>query len=125
MKLTTKQTKAYKEALYSQKNIILFGGAIRGGKTYCLLITFISLASKYPKSRWVIVRQSLPTLEKTTLVTFNELLQQGLSDHVKNCNRNTNTVTFSNGSQLLGMSESYDQVKKLHRIKGIECSGFE
>lgn len=124
MKLTAKQTKAYKSALYSDKNVILFGGAIRGGKTYCLLITFISLASKYPKSRWVIVRQSLPTLEKTTLVTFNELLQQGLSEHIKNFNRNTNTVTFNNGSQLLFMSESYDQDKELNRFRGLECNGF-
>lgn len=82
------------------------------------------MASKFPKSRWVIVRQSLPTLEKTTLVTFNELLQQGLSDHVKNFNRNTNTVTFNNGSQLLFMSESYDQDKELNRFRGLECNGF-
>jgi len=29
MKLTVKQSKAYRMALYSEKNIILFGGAIR------------------------------------------------------------------------------------------------
>lgn len=96
----------------------------RGGKTYCLLITFISLASKYPKSRWVIVRESLPTLQKTTLVTFNELLSQGVSDFVKEFNRQTNTVTFVNGSQLLFMSESYDTDKELNRFRGLECNGF-
>jgi phage terminase large subunit len=124
MKLTPKQTQAYKLAIYSDKNIILFGGAIRGGKTYCLLLTFISLASKYHNSRWVIVRQSLPTLQKTTLVTFNELLKQGLDEHIKDFNRSTNTITFKNGSQIIFMSESYDQDKELNRFRGLECNGF-
>ena len=124
MKLTAKQTQAYKLALYSDKNIILFGGAIRGGKTYCLLLTFISLASKYKNSRWVIIRESLPTLQKTTLVTFNELLKQGLDEHIKDFNRSTNTVTFKNDSQIIFMSESYDQDKELNRFRGLECNGF-
>jgi phage terminase large subunit len=124
MKLTAKQTQAYKLALYSEKNIILFGGAIRGGKTYCLLLTFISLASKYKNSRWVIIRESLPTLQKTTLVTFNELLKQGLDTYIQDFNRSTNTVTFKNGSQLIFMSESYDQDKELNRFRGLECNGF-
>lgn len=124
MKLTAKQTKAYKLALYSDKNIILFGGAIRGGKTYWLIITMAALASKYPKSRWVIVRESLPTLQKTTLVTFNQLLQAGLSEHIKDFNHQTNTVTFVNGSQLIFMSESYDQDKELNRFRGLEVNGF-
>lgn len=124
MKLTTKQTRAYKLALYSDKNIILFGGAIRGGKTYWLIITIAALASKYPKSRWVIVRESLPTLQKTTLVTFNQLLQSGLSEHIKDFNHQTNTVTFVNESQLIFMSESYDQDKELNRFRGLEVNGF-
>lgn len=124
MKLTAKQTQAYNSALYSNKNIILFGGAIRGGKTYCLLLTLISLASKHKNSRWVIVRESLPTLQKTTLVTFNELLKQGLDQHISEFNRSTNTVTFTNGSQLVFMSESFDQDKELNRFRGLECNGF-
>lgn len=124
MKLTAKQTKAYKLALYSDKNIILFGGAIRGGKTYWLIITIAALASKHPKSRWVIVRESLPTLQKTTLVTFNQLLQSGLSEHIKDFNHQTNTVTFVNGSQIIFMSESYDQDKELNRFRGLEVNGF-
>ncbi len=124
MKLTVKQTKAYKLALYSEKNVILFGGAIRGGKTYWLIITIAALASKYPKSRWVIVRESLPTLQKTTLVTFNQLLQNGLGDHIKDFNHQTNTVTFVNDSQIIFMSESYDQDKELNRFRGLEVNGF-
>lgn len=124
MKLTPKQTKAYNEAVFSDKNIILFGGAIRGGKTYCLLLTFIALASRYRKSRWVIVRSSLPTLQKTTLVTFNQLVVSGLSPHIKSFNKETVTITFSNDSQIIFMSESYDSDKELNRFRGLECNGF-
>ena len=124
MKLTAKQTKAYKEAVYSDKNIILFGGAIRGGKTYWLLLTFIALASKYAKSRWVIVRQSLPTLQKTTLVTFSQLVDSGLVPYIKSFNRSTYTVTFINDSQLIFMSENYDNDKELNNFRGLECNGF-
>lgn len=123
MKLTKKQTEAYKLAHSRDKQIILYGGAIRGGKTYWLLLTLISLASKYPKSRWLIVRESMPTLKRTTLVTFQKILDEGLNTHVSEFNKETYTVTFTNGSQLIFMSESYDTDKDLDRFKGLEING--
>jgi hypothetical protein len=123
MKLTAKQTEAYKLVHSGEKQIILYGGAIRGGKTYWLLLTFVSLASKYPKSRWLIVRESLPTLKRTTLVTFQKLLDEGLNEHIAEFNKETYTVTFRNGSQLIFMSESYDTDKDLNRFKGLEING--
>ena len=123
MKLTKKQTEAYKLAHSGDKQIILYGGAIRGGKTYWLLLTLISLASKYPKSRWLIVRESMPTLKRTTLVTFQKILDEGLNAHIAEFNKETYTVTFVNGSQLIFMSESFDTDKDLDRFKGLEING--
>lgn len=123
MRLSLKQTQAYKLALSGEKNVILYGGAIRGGKTYWLLLTFISLCSRYPRSRWVIVRESLPTLKRTTLVSFQCILNEGLSDHVKEFNRDTYTVTFNNESQLIFMAESFDDDKELNRFRGLEVNG--
>lgn len=123
MKLTAKQSEAYKLAHSGEKQIILYGGAIRGGKTYWLLLTLISLASKYPKSRWLIVRESMPTLKRTTLVTFQKILDEGLGGHIKDFNRETYTVTFTNDSQLIFMSESFDTDKDLDRFKGLEING--
>lgn len=123
MKLTPKQTQAYKLALSGTKQIITYGGAIRGGKTYWLLLTLISLCSKYPRSRWLVVRESLPTLKRTIFVTFNNLLFNGLQAFVKNWDRDTNTVTFVNGSQLIFMSESFSEDKELNRFKGLEING--
>ena len=123
MKLTPKQTKAYKLAHSKGLQFILFGGAIRGGKTYWLLLTLISLCSKYPKSRWVVVRESLPTLKRNTLVTFEEIMNSGLHHHVADFNRETWVCTFKNGSQIMFMSESYDQDKEYNRFRGLEING--
>ena len=71
----------------------------------------------------MIVRESLPTLKRTTLVSFQELLDNGLSSHVSNFNRDTNTVTFNNGSQLIFMTESFDTDKELNRFRGLEVNG--
>ena len=42
--LTETQTVAFDQAISGEKRVIVFGGAIRGGKTYWLLITISQLA---------------------------------------------------------------------------------
>ena len=123
MKLTAAQTKAYHLALSGSKHVIVYGGGIRGGKTWWLLATFISLASKYSKSRWLLVRESLPTLKRTLLVSFQRFLDEGLAAHVQDFNRDTLTCTFRNGSQLIFMSEAYEEDKDLNRFRGLEING--
>jgi hypothetical protein len=123
MRLTAKQTQAHRLALSGEKQFILFGGAIRGGKSWWMLLTFIALCSKYPKSRWVIIRKSLPVLKQNTFPTFQEIVNKGLAGHIKEWNHETHTVTFVNGSQLIFMSEAYDTDKELNRFKGLEING--
>jgi len=124
IQLTYKQTTAFKSAISGRYNFILFGGAIRGGKSYWLLSTFIHLASIYPKSRWIIVRESLPTLKRTTLVTWNKFLEAGLKKEVIQIDNTTHTYTFRNGSQNIFMAESFADDKDLTRFAGLECNGF-
>lgn len=103
--------------------ITLYGGAIRGGKTYWLILLLWSYAIKYPKSRWLILRNSYTTLQKTTLVTFQKILDDGLSNDVDNWNQGDQTVTLLNGSQIVFMAESYDNDKELNRFRGLEING--
>jgi hypothetical protein len=124
VKLSPKQTEAFDLAVSGQKQVIVYGGAIRGGKTFWLLITFAYLCSKYPKSRWVIIRRTLPDLKKTTFKSLNQLLDMGLQSHVKKWNQDTLELTFKNGSEILFMSENYDDDKDLNRFKGLEANGF-
>ena len=121
--LTKRQTKAYDLALSGDKRVIVFGGAIRGGKTYWLLLSLSSLCLKYDRSRWVIIRKSLPDLKRTTFPSFASILNDGLDKFILSWNKDTNVVTFINGSELIFMSESYDDDKDLNRFRGLEING--
>ena len=62
------------EAVFSDKfNVIMYGGAIRGGKTFAGLGALILLAKKYPKSRWAVVRTYLMTLKRNTIPSWNKI----------------------------------------------------
>ena len=121
--LTARQTTAYDLALSGDKRVVVFGGAIRGGKTWWLLITLSSLALTYPRSRWVVIRKSLPDLKRTTFPSFISIMNDGLDKFVKSWNHETNVVHFVNGSELLFMAESYDDDKELNRFRGLEVNG--
>ena len=120
--LTETQTIAYDYATNGDKRVILFGGAIRGGKTYWLLLTLTSLCLAYPNSRWVVIRKTLPDLKRTTFPTFKAIMSDGVDKYIKNWNRD-NVVTFNNNSQLIFMGESYDDDKELNRFRGLEING--
>lgn len=121
--LTARQSTAFEAATSGQYRVIVFGGAIRGGKTYWLLLTLTSLCLEYPRSRWVIIRKSLPDLKRTTFPSFASILSDGISDYVLSWNRDTQVVQFINGSELMFMAESYDEDKDLNRFKGLEVNG--
>ena len=121
--LTETQTVAFDQAINGEKRVIVFGGSIRGGKTYWLLITLSHLALHYGGSRWAIIRKSLPDLKRTTFPSFTGLLSDGLNAHIKSWNRDTNVVTFNNGSELIFMAESFDDDKDLNRFRGLEING--
>lgn len=103
--------------------ITLYGGSIRGGKSYWGCLMIISYCFKYPNSRWLMMRASVPTLTRTLLVTFNELLSKGFSQYVKNYNKQTNVLTWNNGSEIIFMAENYANDKELNRFKGLEING--
>lgn len=124
MKLTSKQTKAFKAATSGNNRVVIFGGAIRGGKTYWLLTTFCYLALKYAKSRWIIVRRSLPDLKRNTFPSMQTILEGGFIEYVQGWNRDTQVITFVNGSEIMFMAESFAEDKDLNRFKGLECNGF-
>ena len=121
IKFTPKQAEA--KRVSENNTITLYGGAIRGGKTWWLILMFWVLAKQFPRSRWVIVRATVPTLTLTTLVTLQSLLDAGLSQDVTSWNAQTKTVTLYNGSQIIFMAESFDTDKELNRFRGLEING--
>lgn len=110
------------EAVFGGKhNFILYGGAIRGGKTFAGLGALLLLCKVYPKSKWVVVRNTLQTLKLNTIPSFRKICPIAF---IKSYNQDTQTVTFTNDSQIIFLGENYADDKDLNRFKGLECNGF-
>lgn len=110
------------KAIFSFRwTFILYGGAIRGGKTFAGIGALLLLCKFFPGSRWAIVRDSLATLKRNTIPSFWKIVPESF---VKSYNQDTQTVTMKNGSQIIFFAENYDQDKELNRWKGLEVNGF-
>ena len=116
-----KQEEFLAAILSGEFKYVLFGGAIRGGKTYAALGALIILCRKYPGSRWIVVRDSLQNLKQTTIKTFKELCP---ANFLSSFNQDTMTATLTNGSQIIFFGEGYEDDKELLRWRGLECNGF-
>jgi hypothetical protein len=110
------------EAVFCEKySFVLYGGSIRGGKTYALLALFIMLSKIYPGSRWAIVRKDLPAIKKNLYPSWEKIKPVSF---IKHENNSEHITTFRNGSQLIFFPENFDTDKELNRWKGFEVNGF-
>jgi hypothetical protein len=121
IELTPKQAE-FAEAVFSGDfKYLLYGGAIRGGKTYAMLLLVLALAKIYRGSRWAIVRKDLPTIKRNTLPSFEKVKPPGFCGEV---NRTDWFVDCSNGSRIFFFPESFKEDRELNRWKGLEVNGF-
>lgn len=118
---TPKQQELIEAAFSPDYLYIMFGGAIRGGKTAGGIGTLLLYAKLFPLTRWAIVRDTLQTLKRNTIPSFFKFCPQSF---IANYTQDTQTVTFKNGSQILFFSENYEDDKELNRWKGLEVNGF-
>lgn len=116
-----KQQEFVEAVLSGNYSLLCYGGAMGGGKSFVCLATLLVLARLYPGSKWCVIRESLPTIKKTTLETFSRLVPQSF---VKNYNQQELIYTFTNGSQIFFMAEDYKNDKDFDRFKGLEVNGF-
>jgi hypothetical protein len=128
MKLTEKQSKATRIVLKSimgdlDKTFLLYGGAIRGGKTYWALLTTLMLCEIYPNSRWAVIRKDSRRLSDNTLPSFHKLLND-VETAKGEVSGKPSTYTHSNGSQILFRGENIDRDPELDGFKGFEVNGF-
>lgn len=121
IRFTPKQ-QTFAEAVFSGLyNYLLFGGAIRGGKSVCALGLIIILCKVFPCSRWAIVRKDLPTLRRNTIPTFERIKPRSFVGEI---NKTIWTVQCKNGSEILFFPESLKEDPDLDRWKGLEVNGF-
>ena len=83
--------------------VVLFGGAAGGSKSFTACAWQIMRRVKYPGTRGLLGRSKLDTLKKTTLRTFFEVAQlMGFkSGKHYTFNGQSNIITFWNGSELI------------------------
>ncbi len=118
MQLNPKQVEAMDCLESGQFNFILYGGAIRGGKTVWGISALLILCAIYPKSRWCIVREDMEKIRTTTIPSFLKINPSG------KLRQSPYEYTHPNGSVILFKSESYDRDKDLDWMKGFEVNGF-
>ena len=70
---TSKQQEFAKAVFSGDYRYLLYGGAIRGGKTIAILGLVLVLARIYKGSRWVVVRKDLPTIKRNTIPSFERI----------------------------------------------------
>ena len=115
---TPKQLEAF-TALQSERfNFILYGGAIRGGKSVWGLCSLLVLCEIYPGSRWCVVRENTDRIRTTTVPSFLKL-----SPHGK-LRQNPYEYRHHNNSTILFKGENIDRDPDLDAFKGLEVNGF-
>lgn len=116
---TNKKQEFALEAVRSEKyRFILFGGAIRGGKTVWGLTTLVLLCELFPGSRWCVIRENSEKIRTTTIPSFEKLEAPGL------LKRSPFEYKHPNGSSILFKSENYASDKELNWMRGLEVNGF-
>lgn len=103
-----------------QYRFLFYGGAIRGGKSYCIMAIIFTLCWLFPGSRWAIVRKDMPTIERNLYPVFYKLKPAFCGK----INGRTHTATCNNGSQIIFFPESWETDKEYERWKGLEVNGF-
>lgn len=116
-----KQEEFLAAALSGDYDFVLFGGAIRGGKTIALIALFTILSRIYPGSRWAIVRKDLNVIKKNTYPSWEKVKP---SSFILKHDKELHEVTFKNGSQIIFFAENYDIDKELNRWRGLEVNGI-
>lgn len=116
-----KQEEFINAVLSGEFNYLLYGGGIRGGKSYVVFLVVCLLAKVYPGSRWAIVRKDLPTIRRNVIPKFEEIRP---TNFVNELNQSKWSYSCANGSEILLFPENFTQDKELNRWKGLEVNGF-
>jgi hypothetical protein len=119
--LTPKQEEFVNAVLSDDYYYLLFGGGIRGGKSYVSFLTSVLLCKIYPGSRWAIIRKDLPTIKRNVIPKMEEIRP---SNFISELNKSTWSYSAKNGSEILLFSESIKDDPELNRFKGLEVNGF-
>lgn len=107
------------EALSGKYRIIVYGGAIKGGKTAGALMTMQLYLKAYPGARAAVVRKTSRILEINTLPAWDKVKIPKLISF-----DNRSRVEFRNASHIDFLGENIDRDPELNRWKGLDVNLF-
>jgi len=118
IEFSPKQTEAMLALESGEYSFILYGGAIRGGKTVWGLSALLVLCRVFPRSRWCVIRADMEKIRTTTIPSFMKLEPSG------QLKQSPYEYRHPNGSVILFKSENFAQDKELDWMRGLEVNGF-
>lgn len=118
-----KQVELWRAIKSRQYKYLCFGGAVGGGKSYAALGIIFALCELFPGSRWGIVRKGYGPIRRNLLPTFQKL-RAAIPHVMGDVNMQSWSAVSRNGSEILFISENFDQDKELHHFDGLEVNGF-
>ena len=101
----------------------VYGGAIRGGKTFVTLAILIYLCNRYFGSKWHVVRDDFPNLQRTTIPSLEKIIKQ--SPNWKWNREKSNYFAWNkHDSKIFFMPENISHDPQLNDFLGLETNGI-
>ena len=85
----------------AKENVVAFGGARGGGKSWAVRIKAVLLCLKHGGIKVMIVRKTYPELQENHILPLMALLRCGLPDQVAHYSDSKKHILFPNGSRIL------------------------
>ena len=129
IELMPKQSELFKQVLNSclgenDLRYFFYGGAIRGGKTFCISVILQLLCATYPGSKWHIVRKDMTVLLATTIPSFEKVIADDDRWKWSRSSGNYHVTFIPNGSKIFFKPESLVSDPELNDFLGLETNGF-
>lgn len=99
-----------------------YGGAIRGGKTFITLGALIYLSNRYEGSKWHVIREDFPSLQATTIPSFEKIVKQS-SNWKWNKDRSNYFAYNKKDSKIFFKGENISHDPDLDDFLGLETNG--
>jgi phage terminase large subunit len=124
-----KQYQFYVEAMkavqgVSEKRNLLYGGAIRGGKSFICATIFLRLTQMYPNTRWHVIRSDFPKLVKTIIPTFEKIIDGSRKFKWSRDKSNYFIENTETKSKIFFMAENISHDPELNAFLGLETNGI-
>lgn len=129
LKANPKQYEFYVQAMgaaqgITEKRNLLYGGAIRGGKSFICATICLRLATMYPNSKWHVIRSDFPKLVKTIIPTFEKIID-GMPHYRWSRDKSNYFVeNTKTKAKIFFMAENISHDPELNAFLGLETNGI-